>query len=211
MLHPVQEEMSLREQKRLETHARIEDAATKLVDERGFAAVTIEEICEAAGISRRTFFNYFDSKDTAVLGSPGSEFSVQQREQFLNEPADTILALTVRLVKSQFMEHHVSPEIHERRRRIAGDVDAAVASLSRMRAKSNEIVELITQRLRKDPHLRLDTSISETTEAIVISGLIRESVWLSIAAPQSHCTTAIEDNIDECLHTIINYAKGLTW
>ena len=64
----MQEELSLREQKRLETRLRIEDAATLLVDEHGFAAVTVEEICEKAGISRRTFFNYFDSKDSAVLG-----------------------------------------------------------------------------------------------------------------------------------------------
>ncbi|MDU7600516.1 MAG: TetR family transcriptional regulator, partial [Corynebacterium sp.] len=37
----MQEELSLREQKRLETRLRIEDAATKLVDEQSFSAVTI--------------------------------------------------------------------------------------------------------------------------------------------------------------------------
>ena len=39
----MQEELSLREQKRLKTRLRIEDAATLLVDEHGFAAVTVEE------------------------------------------------------------------------------------------------------------------------------------------------------------------------
>ena len=67
----MQEELSLRKQKRLKTRLGIEDAATLLVDEHGFTSVTVEEICEKAGISRRTFFNYFDSKDSAVLGKIG--------------------------------------------------------------------------------------------------------------------------------------------
>nr|WP_240948711.1 TetR/AcrR family transcriptional regulator [Microbacterium sp. CFH 90308] len=36
----------------------------------GLNGFTIEELCEQAGISRRTFFNYFASKEDAVLGIP---------------------------------------------------------------------------------------------------------------------------------------------
>ena len=79
-MHSVQEELSLREQKRLETRLRIEDAATELVDKHSFGEVTIEEICELAGISRRTFFNYFDSKESAVLGAPSADFTAEMRE-----------------------------------------------------------------------------------------------------------------------------------
>ncbi len=126
-MHSVQEEMSLREQKRLETRLRIEDAATSLVDKRGFSATTIEEICEHAGISRRTFFNYFDSKDSAVLGSPSEMFSDNQRTYFLKTPTEDLLHLTVELVKTHMRGHHANHEIAERRRRIAGDPDAAAA------------------------------------------------------------------------------------
>lgn len=58
----------LRERKKRARADAIVDAAQRLVLARGFDAVTVEAIAEAAGISPRTFFNYFDSKDDAVLG-----------------------------------------------------------------------------------------------------------------------------------------------
>ena len=39
----------------------------RLFLERGPAAVTVSDICEAAGVSARTFFNYFDAKEDALL------------------------------------------------------------------------------------------------------------------------------------------------
>ncbi|GAA2634435.1 TetR/AcrR family transcriptional regulator [Streptomyces axinellae] len=57
----------LRERKKLETRTALRGAAVRLYLERGPAAVTVQEICEAAGVSPRTFFNYFDTKDDAVF------------------------------------------------------------------------------------------------------------------------------------------------
>lgn len=42
--------------------------------ERGVDAVTVEEICERVGISRRTFFNYFESKDQVIGGTQHTKF-----------------------------------------------------------------------------------------------------------------------------------------
>ncbi len=59
-------DLGLRERKRLATHARIADEAAKLATSKGLAAVTIDDIAEAAEIGRATFFRYFDAKETAV-------------------------------------------------------------------------------------------------------------------------------------------------
>jgi mycofactocin system transcriptional regulator len=50
------------------TRARIERAALDLFTHRGFEGVTIDEVSEAAGISRRTYFRYFATKADAVWG-----------------------------------------------------------------------------------------------------------------------------------------------
>ena len=62
------EVLGLRERKRMQTRARIETAAVELALVDGFDQVTIDAVSERADISPRTFFNYFDSKEDAILG-----------------------------------------------------------------------------------------------------------------------------------------------
>ncbi|MFC5069796.1 TetR/AcrR family transcriptional regulator [Flaviflagellibacter deserti] len=57
----------MREHKRRETLRRITDAGMCLFIEKGYEATTLDEIAAKAGISRRTFFYYFKSKDDILL------------------------------------------------------------------------------------------------------------------------------------------------
>jgi AcrR family transcriptional regulator len=59
--------IGLRERKKLRTSSTIGRATLDLVTEQGFDAVRIEDICEAAEISRSTFFRYFDSKEASYV------------------------------------------------------------------------------------------------------------------------------------------------
>ncbi|GGH91296.1 TetR/AcrR family transcriptional regulator [Arthrobacter liuii] len=59
---------SLRERKKAETWSAIHEAAASLAQQRGLEHATVEAIAESAGVSPRTFFNYFPAKEDAVLG-----------------------------------------------------------------------------------------------------------------------------------------------
>src|SRR5260221_10730903 len=64
--------MGLRERKKQQTRELIADAARRLFAERGFEAVTVAQIAEAANVSEVTVFNYFPSKESLFYG--GMEF-----------------------------------------------------------------------------------------------------------------------------------------
>jgi Transcriptional regulator len=54
---------TLRQKRKLQTKLEIIRSAILLFTERGFENVPVESICEHAGISRATFFNYFPQKE----------------------------------------------------------------------------------------------------------------------------------------------------
>jgi AcrR family transcriptional regulator len=58
--------LSLRERKKLATREALGAAATRLALERGFDNLRVEDIAEAAGVSPRTFNNYFSSREQAI-------------------------------------------------------------------------------------------------------------------------------------------------
>ncbi|MGB7449589.1 MAG: TetR family transcriptional regulator [Ornithinimicrobium sp.] len=57
-----------RSENRRAISARINTCAQQLTDERGLDGFTMEDLATAAGVSRRTLFNYFPGKLDAVLG-----------------------------------------------------------------------------------------------------------------------------------------------
>lgn len=64
----------LRETKKARTRAALARAALQLVAEDGLHATTVEAIATRADVSPRTFFNYFDTKDEAVVHLSGERF-----------------------------------------------------------------------------------------------------------------------------------------
>lgn len=59
---------NLRERTRRAVRSEIAATAMRLFAEQGFDATTVDQIAAAAGISRRSFFHYFGSKEDVVLG-----------------------------------------------------------------------------------------------------------------------------------------------
>lgn len=60
-------ELGLRERKKAATRLALHEAAVRLAAERGVDGVTVDAVADGAMVSRRTFSNYFASKEKALL------------------------------------------------------------------------------------------------------------------------------------------------
>nr|MDT0664510.1 TetR family transcriptional regulator [Micromonospora sp. DSM 115978] len=79
----------LRERKKNRTRAQFLEAANRLFDERGYDAVTVEDIASAIEVSTRTFFRYFRGKDELVLADVADQLATLLSSLERRPPTET--------------------------------------------------------------------------------------------------------------------------
>ena len=169
------EELGLREQKKRQTRMAMHRAALELVVEHGLSAVTAQMIAERAGVSTRTFFNHWVTKESAILGVIGDEgkravtslrdklevmpvrdaMRAMMREAIANIPVDQGL----RELKKQVMEQE--PALH-------------LVNSGNLQAMQTELVEVLEQALegefaRDHAVILVQVSFALTRSAFAIS------------------------------------------
>lgn len=106
------EKEGLRDRKRRETLARITEKGIELFGANGYEATTLDAIADAAGISRRTFFHYFQSKEE-ILFSWQSGLVEAVRNAVLGQstqqsPLDALQTALATLTASFDAEHAIT-------------------------------------------------------------------------------------------------------
>ncbi|MBS45481.1 MAG: TetR family transcriptional regulator [Nocardioides sp.] len=90
----VGEPVDLRERRRRQTEREVGDVALRLFEERGVVGTTVDDIAHAAGISPRTFFRYFATKEAAALaGDPDLDARVDALVDGLDPAAPPVTQL----------------------------------------------------------------------------------------------------------------------
>lgn len=213
-------ECGLRELKRRRTRRSIEDAAITLIADRGYDDVTVEDICAEAEVSRRTFFNYFSSKDRAIFGHGMLSFGDEEAAEFAatagNDPLGALLRIVERGIVKPSTEDDDLPdraERHRRLRRLRREIIHATphmltASMTSQATTLRAMRKATADYLAAHPEVRRAPELPDDEEAALITALIRESVWFAA----SKDSLGIDGNpVRDALTTIIDYSKELEW
>lgn len=184
---------SLRERKRAETWAALHEAASTMVLEDGLHAVTVDAIAAQANVSPRTFFNYFRSKEDAILGLAEPELSEQTRLDFLAAPHDgQLLARTTRLLLAVARNSGGGAANRIRRREILD----RYPELSQYRAETFGKIEAIVAGAVAE---RITAVTSRTPDPVAVEMLITlasTAVQLSVKRDPTFTT---RDDVDDTL------------
>ncbi|WP_055478797.1 TetR/AcrR family transcriptional regulator [Sphaerimonospora mesophila] len=101
----------LREQKKQATRQALREAALRLALERGPDNVRVDDIAEAAGVSPRTYNNYFSSREQAIVAAVTAERESRVAAAVAARPAGVRLADAV---IDAIVEQYTDPGEHDR-------------------------------------------------------------------------------------------------
>lgn len=90
----------------------------KLALEHGADNVTVEDICDAANISKRTFFNYVETKEAAIYGPPPLPLTEEEKEEFASTKKDNVLRAALESFFAHIALDDASREIMQLRKRL---------------------------------------------------------------------------------------------
>jgi AcrR family transcriptional regulator len=168
--------LGLRERKKAETRDALASAALRLADELGPDRVTVDEIAAAAGVSPRTFFNYFASKEDAIVGSTESSTS-RVVQELASRPAAEAPIDALRAAVHASADHlEADPDDWIIRHRLVTRYPAlGVRYAARLAAVEHELVVEIARRTRLDADV--DTYPAALVSAAMAASRVALTVW----------------------------------
>jgi len=195
-------ELGLRERKRIATRRAIQIAAIGLVAENGLDRLTIDEIGRVADISPRTFFNYFPTKEAALIGDTPTIPSAEAIEGFLSAgPKQSILRGIADLLieaSDNVAEDH---ELTQRRRAVLKDHPQLFAMrMLTMKSFEEELRLVVAQRLARDePGLDDATLLSRSRLITLVAAAAMRHAWTCWAddGGASDLTSRLHESFDE--------------
>ncbi len=140
----------LRAWKRAATTATIERATLDLALEHGYDNVTVEMICTASSVSPRTFFNYFGSKEGAVLGPIAPEPADEERTTFLESSSLDVLTDLVAMLATLITDRSQDREVFATRRAVViANPGLLGKQVDRMGELESRLLDLVLERFAR--------------------------------------------------------------
>lgn len=183
-------------QHKLDTLAALRHAALHLALEHGVEAITVADIAIAAGVSRRTFFNYFATKEDALVGET-PQLSAYLREAIAARPAaETPLAAVhtaLRQTYSVFVTDDGRERIRLRYQLLASHPQLVPHHLARYVAFEHLLTEALTAR---------DTTHETSTDLGLLAALAASTTRLCTQRWAEHGNPSLATRLDTAFTTL---------
>ncbi len=202
----IEEPPGLRERKRRATRRAIQFAALELVEERGLDHVTVEEIARHSDISPRTFFNYFATKEDALVGDAPEFGDVEAVERFANGKGD-LLGDLADLIVASLDAGEVDHSLTMLRRKVLREHPQLFARrMANTRLFEEELTDLLARRLEHEepPADREEAHLI----ALLVIAVVRHAwaVWAN-SEPHGELVDRVRASF-EGLRALPRYARG---
>ncbi|WP_181871652.1 TetR/AcrR family transcriptional regulator [Sphaerisporangium album] len=194
--------MGLRERTRRTVQKEIAEAAQRLFVERGYEATTIDDVAAEVGMSPRSVFRYFATKEDIVVGKLG--FVAEEMLQALRDrPADEPVWESLRRIFDLLVPHVDAPgkrEVADPMQRIVFTTPALLASyLEKLHVMGDAAETAIRDRAQAAGKPYSD---DDPTPRALVAGafgclLAAQKAWLAGGAKQSFA-----EAIDQAMATI---------
>lgn len=163
------DQLGLRERKRLATRQTIQRAALQVVREQGLDGATVDEIARVADVSPRTFFNYFPSKEDAILGdaptlvgNPEIEWFVADRGPVLQGLARVVVHGSTRLLSDADL-------LMERRALGKRYPELGVRRMANLHRFEEELTDLARRRLHSEYPALPDDEVADRARLVALT------------------------------------------
>ncbi|QFR01566.1 TetR family transcriptional regulator [Streptomyces phaeolivaceus] len=198
----------------MRTRRAIHAAALRVVQEHGFDKATVDMISTEAGVSPRTFLNYFPNKEAAVLLGPPDEVASALTAEFAatgaTHPQDVFAAVTREIVRD-LAENPPPREEMLAAFELTRNHPVLLAALSaRFECFQRSIAEVVAQRLGRQPEDEMPTLIATVAVSAVRMGIQR---WVTADTP-SDAADSPAPHVEHCAELLgIDLARDAvtTW
>jgi AcrR family transcriptional regulator len=198
----------LRERHRQRTLTQLEEVALRLFAERGFNAVTVDDIAAEADIARRTFFRYFASKEDVLFADHHHQLDALRQAlaaRPVDEPPLTALRSAILSMADRYEEDR--ERLLHRARILAATPSLRGRGLDRQRAGEQAVTDLVAEWLGVDPTRDLRPGIVAATTLAALR--VALNAWLADGGKAHLPTLAAEalDLLDGGLQHCVTRAK----
>ena len=170
----VETHVGLRESKKARTRQSLHRSALELALELGPDQVTVDAIANRAGVSSRTFFNYFPSRESAMsVADP--DISARLADMLLARPAHEPIDVAVREVLTTRLRELAedSSEWRLRRQLARAHPQLALASIEVKQTVIRALVDAALQRESQDAR----TGLATVVRVHAVVGAVAAALW----------------------------------